>query len=86
VAAGYGYPPSQPTQQPPQPGYGYPQQQPGYGYPQTMQPPQTQPPHPGYGYPAPQQAPGVPGVPPQPAPVADPDFALPPQGPQFQPR
>ncbi|TQF05633.1 TerD family protein [Kitasatospora acidiphila] len=90
VAAGYGYPPSQPPQQPTQSGYGYPQQQPGYGYPQTMQPPQTQPPHPGYGYPpAPQQAPGVPGVPgvpPQPAPVVDPNFALPPQGPQFQPR
>ncbi|MCC9310042.1 TerD family protein [Kitasatospora sp. RB6PN24] len=94
VAAEYAYPPSQPAQQPThqptQPGYGYPQQQPGYGYPQTMQPQQTQPPQPGYGYPpAPPQAPGVPGVPgvpPQPAPVVDPNFALPPQGPQFQPR
>ncbi|MGW2371982.1 TerD family protein [Kitasatospora sp. NPDC001683] len=92
---GYGYP----QQQPPATGYGYPQPtqpyppqpQPGtgYGYPQ---PPQTVPPqqHPGsYGYPH-QQQPGTgqqPPVPPQPpAPAAaGEEFALPPQGPQFQP-
>jgi stress response protein SCP2 len=75
-----------PPQPQPQPGYGYPQQQPGYGYPQTMQPPQPQPPQhqPGYGYPPVPQT--TPGVPPQAAPAVDPNFALPPQGPQFQPR
>ncbi|MFI6443706.1 TerD family protein [Kitasatospora sp. NPDC050543] len=87
---GYGYP--QPTQQP---GYGYPpapqpHQQPqsaGYGYPQPAQPG-------GYGYPQSHQTqqPQQPVQPPPPAapPAAQqpsPDgFALPPQGPQFQPR
>lgn len=77
-------PPQQPTYAHPQPaqpaptGYGYPQQQqPGYGYP-PQQPP------PGYGYPPPPAQPPqhlVPQPVPQQAPVA-----LPPQGPQFQPR
>ncbi|MFJ4090150.1 TerD family protein [Kitasatospora sp. NPDC089913] len=90
---GYGYPPPAPR-----PGYGYPQQQPpapapGYGYPQQQQPQQQ----PGYGYPPPNTAPqspqqghqgrqaAQPPVPQQPAPPAE-EFALPPQGPQFQPR
>ncbi|MEU4113896.1 TerD family protein [Kitasatospora sp. NPDC028055] len=91
---GYGYPQAQPAT-----GYGYPQpnqpyppQQPqpgphsgGYGYPQ---------PGTGYGYPQPQpgtgQQPPVPPQPPAPVPPqaqAQPaeEFALPPQGPQFQP-
>ncbi|MFD0562939.1 TerD family protein [Kitasatospora saccharophila] len=81
---GYGYPQPQP-----QPGYGYPQQppaqpqsQPGsYGYPQPAAAqgygyPQQPPPQ-GYGYPQPQQPPQQQSGPP---------FALPPQGPQFQPR
>ncbi|MCP2310548.1 TerD family protein [Kitasatospora paracochleata] len=78
ATAGYGYPQPQAQPQPagygyppPQPGYGYPQPQPGYGYPQ----PTT-----GYGYP---QQPATP-VPPPPTPQQN--FALPPQGPQFQPR
>ncbi len=66
----YGYPlaPPQPTQQP---AYGHPQPagRPAYGYPQ----PQTAAaPAPAYGYP-PTAAP----------PVQDPNFKLPPQGPQF---
>jgi len=90
---GYGYP------QAPAPTYGYPQPQPtGYGYPQAPQAPQPQ----GYGYPPQQQYPTGYGYPQQPAqpPVAPPPpaqppqqqqpeqtpFALPPQGPQFQPR
>ncbi|MCX5213128.1 TerD family protein [Kitasatospora sp. NBC_00240] len=86
-------------QQHPQPAYGYPQQpprQPGYGYPQAPQQPYPQPAwgapqqpaaaqQSGYGYP---QAPAIPPPPPpaaqQPAPQEA--FALPPQGPQFQPR
>ncbi|MEV4616247.1 TerD family protein [Kitasatospora sp. NPDC049258] len=83
---GYGYPPQQPQQ--PQPtgyGYGHPPQQPqptGYGYP-PQQPQPT-----GYGHP--QQQPVAPPQPPlvqlqrQPQPPGG--FALPPQGPQFQPR
>ncbi|MEV0187164.1 TerD family protein [Kitasatospora purpeofusca] len=95
---GYGYPPPAPRpgygypQQPPAPapGYGYPpQQQPGYGYP----PPNTAPQAPQQAPPsqqAPQsqahsQAQAQPPVPQQPAPPAE-EFALPPQGPQFQPR
>ncbi|MFE3877667.1 TerD family protein [Kitasatospora sp. NPDC059146] len=82
-ATGYGYPqPHQPyPPQQPQPGthsggYGYPQHQPGtgYGYPQHQ---------PGTG-----QQPPVPPQPPAPAPTQGPpaeEFALPPQGPQFQP-
>ncbi|MFD7412685.1 TerD family protein [Kitasatospora purpeofusca] len=92
---GYGYPPPAPR-----PGYGYPPQQPpapapGYGYPPQQPPQQHQPQHqpqqqpqqqPGYGYPPPNTAPQAqPPVPQQPAPPAE-EFALPPQGPQFQPR
>ncbi|MDT7844647.1 TerD family protein [Streptomyces justiciae] len=67
-------PPEQPTTAVPQ--------QPAYGYPQT--PPTTQP---AYGYPQPTSQPsyGYP-QPPVPVPTAatlDPDFRLPPQGPQF---
>ncbi|MEV4329215.1 TerD family protein [Streptomyces sp. NPDC049597] len=70
-------PPAQPA-----PAYGYPQSdatRPAYGYPHSappppQTPPQTAPPAPGYGYP-------------QPAPLAahapDPNFRLPPMGPQF---
>ncbi|MCU7824961.1 TerD family protein [Kitasatospora sp. DSM 101779] len=78
-AGGYGYPP--PQQQPQQPtgGYGYPQQQPGYGYPQQQ-------PAPGYGYPQQQPAPQPQPPAPAPQPTGAPGFALPPQGPQFQPR
>ncbi|MER6361437.1 TerD family protein [Kitasatospora sp. NPDC001527] len=93
---GYGYPPPDTAPRPPQQGgYGYPPQAPrpdGYGYPQ-----QPAAPAPGYGYPQ-QQAPQqggygyppsntAPQQPPQPAPQpAAEEFALPPQGPQFQPR
>ncbi|MEU9041314.1 MULTISPECIES: TerD family protein [unclassified Kitasatospora] len=84
---GYGYPqPTQPYQQQPAAGYGYPP-------PNQPVPPQ---PHPGgYGYPPPGtgQQPPVPPQPPtgqppagqSPAPTGE-EFALPPQGPQFQPR
>ncbi|MFD7641016.1 TerD family protein [Kitasatospora sp. NPDC059795] len=83
--AGYGYPQPQPQPQgygypPPQAGgYGYPQphpQQQGYGYPQ--QPPAP----PAHQQPVQQQPAPQPPVPPQPGAP----FALPPQGPQFQPR
>ncbi|MFD4790343.1 TerD family protein [Streptomyces sp. NPDC058459] len=85
-------PPEQPVPLPPlpaqPPAYGYPQpvpaQPPAYGYPQPAsasratygypQPASTQAP-PAYGYPPPQPAPAS-------APL-DPDFRLPPQGPQF---
>ncbi|OUD00013.1 TerD family protein [Streptomyces swartbergensis] len=81
-------PPEQPTAVPAQPGYGYPPQQPpatqpAYGYPHPTS-------QPAYGYP---QAPATAGVTgaqsgygyPQPVAAAapDPDFRLPPQGPQF---
>ncbi|GHA91801.1 MULTISPECIES: TerD family protein [Streptomyces] len=77
----YGYP--QPTTAP-GPTYGYPQPStapgPAYGYPQPTTAPQ-----PAYGYPQPAAAPAY-GYP-QPAagaaPAADPNFVLPPQGPQF---
>ncbi len=83
---GYDYPPPAPR-----PGYGYPQPQPpapapGYGYPPQQQG--------GYGYPPPNTAPQAPQAPapqapapqaPQQTPAAE-EFALPPQGPQFQPR
>ncbi|MGW0764586.1 TerD family protein [Streptomyces sp. NPDC002676] len=65
-------PPEQPTAAlPHQPAYGYPQ--PAYGYPQppTSAPPATA--QPGYGYPQPQPVLAAP----------DPNFRLPPQGPQF---
>ncbi|MEW1603237.1 TerD family protein [Streptomyces sp. NPDC093808] len=73
----YGYPPQQPPAAPPaaaQPAYGYPHptSRPAYGYPAPA--PATaaaQPAQAGYGFPPP--ATGAP----------DPDFRLPPQGPQF---
>ncbi|MFI1763073.1 TerD family protein [Streptomyces sp. NPDC020800] len=65
-------PPEQPPAFPSQPAYGYPQptsaQQPSYGYPQPTSAP------PAYGYPQPQPALAGP---------LDPNFRLPPQGPQF---
>ncbi|MET9442884.1 TerD family protein [Streptomyces sp. NPDC006610] len=68
---GYGYPPQQPAAA--QPAYGYPQPAAAtYGYPQTSAAPATV--QSGYGYPPP---------PPVPAAAPDPDFRLPPQGPQF---
>ncbi|MDQ1038908.1 stress response protein SCP2 [Streptomyces sp. V3I8] len=79
VQPAYGYPPAAPgpeptRQQPPatQPAYGYPQPTgaPAYGYPQSAPPRPSQS---GYGYPQPVG----------PAPAPDPDFRLPPQGPQF---
>ncbi|MBP0451771.1 TerD family protein [Kitasatospora sp. RG8] len=86
---GYGYPP-----QAPRSGYGYPQPQPypqpqqapnqpppGYGYPQQPQAPQQPQQAGGYGYPQPNTGPQ-----PQQPPAATEEFALPPQGPQFQPR
>ncbi|GAA5204048.1 TerD family protein [Streptomyces thinghirensis] len=79
-------PPEQPAGVPAQPAYGYPQQppttQPAYGYPQPTG-------RPGYGYPQAPAAAGVTGAQPgygYPPPVTgapDPDFRLPPQGPQF---
>ncbi|MFI6639919.1 TerD family protein [Streptomyces sp. NPDC050504] len=77
--------PPHPPRQQPQPGYGYPQQPgpmpaatgagtgPAYGYPQSPAPA----PQPAYGYPQPAAAA---------AHAPDPNFALPPQGPQFLPR
>jgi stress response protein SCP2 len=65
-------PPEQPTAVPAQPAYGYPQQagtQPAYGYPEPAA--ATAAAQSGYGYP-----PAVTSAP-------DPDFRLPPQGPQF---
>ncbi|GAA2276295.1 hypothetical protein GCM10010145_39150 [Streptomyces ruber] len=75
----YGYPPAAPTQPPGLPAYGYPQpaaaaqqaNRPAYGYPHPQQPPATSGAAPAYGYP--QSA----------DPLPDPDFTLPPQGPQF---
>ncbi|MFD3734238.1 TerD family protein [Streptomyces sp. NPDC058632] len=66
----YGYPPQRPPAT--QPAYGYPQPagRPTYGYPQTSPVPATAAPS-GYGYPPPA------------AHTPDPDFRLPPQGPQF---
>ncbi|MFF9451832.1 TerD family protein [Streptomyces flaveolus] len=82
----YPLPPEQPAGVPAQPAYGYPQQppttQPAYGYPQPAA-------RPAYGYP---QAPATAGAAgaqsgygyPLPVTAApDPDFRLPPQGPQF---
>lgn len=68
---GYGYPPQQPPTT--QPAYGYPQHtgRPAYGYPQTPAAADAAGAQTGYGYP-----PAVTAVP-------DPDFRLPPQGPQF---
>ncbi|MFD8150225.1 MULTISPECIES: TerD family protein [unclassified Streptomyces] len=76
-------PPEQPAGVPAQSGYGYPAQQPpvtqpAYGYPQPTSPPV-------YGYPQAGAAGGQPGYgyPPPPTGGPDPDFTLPPQGPQF---
>ncbi|MGW4894403.1 TerD family protein [Kitasatospora sp. NPDC004240] len=76
----YGYPPQQAPQQPPYPQPQPQQPQPSYGYPPQQQAPQ----HSGYGYPQ-QQHTQQPPPPVQPSPGAE-EFALPPQGPQFQPR
>lgn len=66
----YGYPGPAQTTAPAQPAYGYPQPtgQPAYGYPQPQTAPAVQP---AYGFP---QAVGS---------LTDPEFRLPPQGPQF---
>ncbi|MET9777513.1 TerD family protein [Streptomyces sp. NPDC006367] len=83
-------PPEQPAGVPAQPAYGYPQQPPAttappaaHGFPQP-------PARPAYGYPqAPPATAGAPGAqsgygyPPPVTAVPDPDFRLPPQGPQF---
>jgi len=63
-------PPEQPAPVPQQPAYGYPQPvgQPSYGYPQPQTAPAAQP---AYGFPQPVGT------------APDPDFKLPPQGPQF---
>ncbi|MEV4970078.1 TerD family protein [Streptomyces scopuliridis] len=68
------HPPLPPTQPVAQPAYGYPQPplpsaQPPYGYPQPVSSPR-----PAYGYPQPAAAA---------APAPDPNFRLPPMGPQF---
>ncbi|MFJ9584526.1 TerD family protein [Streptomyces acidicola] len=78
----YGYPPAAATQQQVQPGYGYPPPAGSAAGP------------PAYGYPHPQREPMTVGAPPayylQPPAGAgalpDPDFKLPPQGPQFMGR
>ncbi|MGW7362750.1 TerD family protein [Streptomyces sp. NPDC054841] len=72
---GYGYP--QPASPATQPAYGYPQPaspatRPAYGYPQPATAPTD--PQPAYGYPQPAAAA---------APAPDPNFRLPPMGPQF---
>jgi stress response protein SCP2 len=80
-APSYGYPPQAvPVQQPPAtaPAYGYPQPtgQSAYGYPQPAAPEPQQPAAAGNG-------PSGYGYPQQTATAPDPDFRLPPQGPQF---
>ncbi|MFF3482222.1 TerD family protein [Streptomyces sp. NPDC002701] len=70
--------PAQVPQQPIQPAYGYPPAAPG-PEPTRQQPPATQP---AYGYPQPTGQPAY-GYPQSAGPVPDPDFRLPPQGPQF---
>ncbi|MEU5751689.1 TerD family protein [Streptomyces sp. NPDC047829] len=79
-------PPEQPPGVPAQPAYGYPQQPPAappaYGYPQPAG-------RPDHGYPQAPAAAGVTGAqsgygyPPPATGTPDPDFRLPPQGPQF---
>ncbi|MEV5881339.1 TerD family protein [Streptomyces sp. NPDC052020] len=71
---GYGYP--QPAAAPPAYGYPHPTGAPAYGYPQTPPAATATGAPSGYGYPPP-------AAPPPAAPVPDPDFRLPPQGPQF---
>ncbi|MFJ9697981.1 TerD family protein [Kitasatospora sp. NPDC101183] len=80
TSTGYGYPP---PAQPPAPAYGQPNT--GYGYPPPNHP-QPYPQPSAQAYPPPQPSTGY-GYPPpaQPQPPAE-EFALPPQGPQFQPR
>lgn len=93
AAAGYGYPPPPPAAGP-QPAYGYPQTtQPIYppaasgAVPAQPQPSYGYPPYPAYGYPQQvQPTQSVPPPPQMPAAVPDPNFTLPPQGPQFQRR
>ncbi|MEU6989293.1 TerD family protein [Streptomyces sp. NPDC046465] len=67
----YGYPPAPPRHAPPQPGYGYPPAAPTQPTPIVQPAPVSQP---SYGYPQPV------------VPMPDPNFRLPPQGPQFLPR
>lgn len=62
----------QPPSQPAQPAYGYPQQ--AYGFPQPTTQPVASPAQPGYGYPQPAAAAAF---------APDPNFRLPPMGPQF---
>lgn len=79
-------PPELPAPVPQQPAYGYPgpqaapaAAQPSYGYPQPTS-------QPAYGYPGPQTAPAAApayGFPQAVGTLPDPDFKLPPQGPQF---
>ncbi|WP_329547856.1 TerD family protein [Streptomyces sp. NBC_01356] len=79
-------PPEQPAPVPQQPAYGYPgpptapaAAQPAYGYPGPSG-------QPAYGYPGPQTAPAAApayGFPQAVGALPDPDFKLPPQGPQF---
>ncbi|MGQ4385868.1 TerD family protein [Streptomyces sp. SAS_270] len=85
-------PPEQPAPVPQQPAYGFPAQPqhqpaaaatgPAYGYPQPAGSPGGQP---SYGYPQPQTAAAGPsyGYPQPVGTLPDPDFRLPPQGPQF---
>ncbi|MFG2312868.1 TerD family protein [Streptomyces sp. NPDC048566] len=80
--------PRQPAPVPQRPGYGYPQPaaaltEPAYGYPQPAGRTDEQS---AYGYPPPQTAPAAPpayGFPQAVGGGPDPDFRLPPQGPQF---
>jgi stress response protein SCP2 len=70
-------PSAPPAPAPAQPAYGYPQPataQPGYGYPQPASAPPSAPP--AYGYPQPAAQPAAAYAP-------DPNFRLPPMGPQF---
>ncbi|MGA4848633.1 TerD family protein [Streptomyces sp. G5(2025)] len=71
----YGYPPEPPRHPAPQPSYGYPPAAPTQPTPIGGPPPVPHPAQPSYGYPQPVVAP-----------VPDPNFRLPPQGPQFLPR
>ncbi|MFC9326699.1 TerD family protein [Kitasatospora sp. NPDC057015] len=79
--------PQQPQQPYQQPGWGSPRPEPGYGYPHPGAEQPAAAPQSGYGYPQTPAAPpqGPPVAPAQP-PAPQEGFALPPQGPQFQPR
>ncbi|MBV2353773.1 TerD family protein [Streptomyces sp. J2-1] len=81
--AAHPLPPERPASLPAQPSYGYPQpaSTAAYGYPQPDSAPQAPPapaPRPAYGYPQPSY-----GYPQPVPPPLDPEFRLPPQGPQF---